>query len=118
MGEADARAFIGEGAKVIATDINCEKGEALIAELGPNALFIEHDVAKAADWERVIVAGEGRFGKVNVLVNNAGVIGPVKSMLEFTEEDFLQVCAVNQLGVFLGMKAVLPSMIKRAEGRS
>lgn len=116
MGEAHARAFIGEGAKVIATDINCEKGEALIAELGPNALFIEHDVAKAADWERVIVAGEGRFGKVNVLVNNAGVIGPVKSMLEFTEEDFLQVCAVNQLGVFLGMKAVLPSMMEAGGG--
>lgn len=116
MGEAHARAFIREGAKVVATDINREKGEALVAELGSNALFIEHDVAKAVDWQRVVDAGESRFGKVNVLVNNAGVIGPVRSMLEFAEEDFLQVCAVNQLGVFLGMKAVLPSMIEAGGG--
>lgn len=116
MGEAHARAFVSEGAKVVATDINREKGEALVAELGSNALFVEHDVAKAADWDQVVVTGEGRFGKVNVLVNNAGVIGPVKSMLEFAEEDFLQVCAVNQLGVFLGMKAVLPSMIEAGGG--
>lgn len=116
MGEAHARAFVSEGAKVVATDINREKGEALVAELGSNALFVEHDVAKAADWDHVVVTGEDRFGKVNVLVNNAGVIGPVKSMLEFAEEDFLQVCAVNQLGVFLGMKAVLPSMIEAGGG--
>lgn len=116
MGEAHARAFVAEGAKVIATDINREGGEALVAELGENAIFLGHDVAKSADWDRVVAEGEGRFGKVNVLVNNAGVIGPVKSLLNFAEEDFLQVCAVNQLGVFLGMKAVLPSMIEAGGG--
>lgn len=116
MGEAHVRRFVREGAKVILTDVNEAGGTALAAELGDDALFLQHDVAKAADWARVVTQGEARFGKVDVLVNNAGVIGPVQGMLEFGEADFLQVCAINQLGVFLGMKAVLPSMIAGGGG--
>lgn len=116
MGEAHARAFVKEGAKVIATDINRDGGEALVAELGENAIFVEHDVAKSVDWDRVVTAAHDCFGNVNVLVNNAGVIGPVKGLLDFSEEDFLRVCSVNQLGVFLGMKKILPSMIEAGGG--
>lgn len=116
MGEAHARAFVKEGAKVIATDINRDGGEALVAELGENAIFLEHDVAKSDDWDRVICEGQDRFGHITVLVNNAGVIGPVEGLLDFSEEDFLKVCAVNQLGVFLGMKKTLPSMIAAGGG--
>lgn len=116
MGESHARVFVREGAKVILTDVNVAGGNALSDELGDNAVFIAHDVSKSADWTRVIAEGEQRFGPVNVLVNNAGVIGPVKPLLDFDEQDFLGVCAVNQLGVFLGMKAVLPSMISAGGG--
>jgi 3alpha(or 20beta)-hydroxysteroid dehydrogenase len=116
MGEAHARAFVREGAKVVLTDLNAERGAALATELGENAIFVEQDVAVAADWRRVVETGETRFGRVTVLVNNAGVIGPVKRLLEFSEEEFLQVCAVNQLGVFLGMQAVVPSMIAAGGG--
>ncbi len=116
MGEAHARLFVREGAKVVLTDLNRERGEALAGELGTDALFVEHDVARADDWARVVNEGEQRFGPVSALVNNAGVIGPVKTLLDFDEADFLKVCAVNQLGVFLGMKAVLPSMIARGGG--
>ena len=116
MGEAHVRAFAREGAKVIATDINAESGRALADEVGDAVLFVEHDVAKSADWTRVVEQGEARFGTINVLVNNAGVIGPVQRLIDFSEEDFLQVCAINQLGVFLGMKAVLPSMIAAGGG--
>lgn len=116
MGEAHARAFVKEGAKVIATDINRDRGEALVAELGENAIFVEHDVAKSDDWDRVICEAQDRFGHITVLVNNAGVIGPVEGLLDFSEEDFLKVCAVNQLGVFLGMKKTLPSMIAAGGG--
>jgi 3alpha(or 20beta)-hydroxysteroid dehydrogenase len=117
MGEAHARLFVREGAKVVLTDINEVRGSEVAAELGDSALFVPHDVANEADWKRVVALAEAQFGPVTVLVNNAGVIGPVKRLLEFTAEEFLQVCAVNQLGVFLGMQAVVPSM-KAAGGGS
>lgn len=116
MGEAHARAFVAEGAKVVLTDVNREGGERLAAELGENALFVAHDVASESEWTDVVRASETRFGKITVLVNNAGIIGPVKGLLDFSEEEFLQVCAVNQTGVFLGMKAVIPSMIAAGGG--
>jgi 3alpha(or 20beta)-hydroxysteroid dehydrogenase len=116
MGEAHARLFVHEGAKVIVSDVNRDGGEVLARDLGDGALFVEHDVASSSDWARVVAAGEARFGPITSLVNNAGVIGPVQTMLEFGEADFLKVCAINQLGVFLGMKAVLPSMIANGGG--
>lgn len=116
MGEAHARTFVREGAMVILTDLNREGGGRLAAELGKNALFVPHDVASASGWRDVVTQGEAKFGKITVLVNNAGVIGPVKGLLDLSEEEFLQVCAVNQTGVFLGMKAVVPSMIEAGGG--
>ncbi|WP_168555364.1 glucose 1-dehydrogenase [Novosphingobium sp. SG720] len=110
MGEAHARAFVREGARVVLTDVNAARGAAIAAELGDAACFVEHDVADAAGWRRVVGLAEAQFGPVTVLVNNAGVIGPVKGMLDFTEAEFLEVCAVNQLGTYLGMQAVLPGM--------
>ena len=110
MGEAHARAFVREGARVVLTDINAARGEEIARELGTAAVFVRHDVADEAGWKQVVALGEERFGKVTVLVNNAGVIGPVKGLLELNQAEFLQVCAVNQLGVFLGMQAVIPSM--------
>ena len=116
MGEAHARLFIREGAHVVLTDVNAAAGEALAAELGENALFVEHDVASASDWARVVTATGESFGPATILVNNAGIIGPVQGLLDFDEADFLKVCAVNQLGVFLGMKAVIPGMIAAGGG--
>lgn len=116
MGEAHARLFVREGAKVVLTDVNEAGGTALAAELGDAAIFLRHDVAHAQDWADVVATAENRFGPVTVLVNNAGVIGPVKGLLDFEEADFLQVCAINQLGVFLGMKAVVPGMIAAGGG--
>ncbi len=116
MGEAHAKLFVAEGAKVILTDLNEKGGQALADSLGENALFIKHDVTQKADWNRVVREGEARFGTVNVLVANAGVIGKVSSTLEFSEEDYHFVCNINQTGVFLGIQAVLPSMIRAGGG--
>jgi 3alpha(or 20beta)-hydroxysteroid dehydrogenase len=116
MGEAHARTFVREGANVVLTDLNEERGQTIARELGDAALFVKQDVAVADDWASVVVAAEERFGSISVLVNNAGVIGPVRGLLDFDEADFLQVCAINQLGVFLGMKAVVPSMIANGGG--
>ena len=116
MGAAHARVFAREGARVILTDVNEEAGSALAKSLGPDAMFIRHDVRLDADWRRVVQEGEARFGPVTILVNNAGIIGPIADTVEFSEAAFLDVCAVNQLGVFLGMRAVLPSMMTAGKG--
>jgi 3alpha(or 20beta)-hydroxysteroid dehydrogenase len=116
MGEAHARAFVAEGAKVVLTDLNEKGGNALAAQLGPNALFVRQDVSKVADWQSVMQQASKRFGTVNVLVNNAGILGPLASTVNLTEADFLTVCAVIQTGVFLGMQAVLPGMIQAGGG--
>jgi 3alpha(or 20beta)-hydroxysteroid dehydrogenase len=116
MGEAHARLFVAEGAKVILTDLNDKAGQALADSLGENAMFIRQDVTQKADWQRVVQEGEARFGNINVLVANAGVIGKVASTLDFTEEDYHFVCNINQTGVFLGIQAVLPSMIRAGGG--
>lgn len=116
MGESHAKAFVAEGAKVILTDLNAAAGAALAASLGDDALFVEHDVADAAGWARVVREGEARFGRINVLVNNAGIIGPIAKAADISEGDFARVCAVNMTGVFLGMQAVLPSMLALGGG--
>lgn len=116
MGSAHAREFVAQGAKVILTDINQEAGEKLADELGDSALFVSHDVADANAWKSVVQKGEAKFGAINVLINNAGILGPISSTIDLPAEDFLQVCAVNQLAVFLGMQAVLPSMIREGGG--
>jgi 3alpha(or 20beta)-hydroxysteroid dehydrogenase len=116
MGEAHARLFVAEGAKVILTDLSEQAGQAIAQELGENALFLKHDVTKLADWQRVVAEGEAKFGPVTVLVNNAGVLGPIADTTELTEDSYLKVCAINQHGVFYGMQAVIPSMLKAGLG--
>jgi len=116
MGASHARAFVEQGARVVLTDVNDQAGQSLAAELGDHAMFIKHDVTQASEWAEVVRRAEERFGPVNVLVNNAGILGPVCSTTELTESQFLGVCAVNQTSVLLGMQAVLPSMIAARGG--
>jgi 3alpha(or 20beta)-hydroxysteroid dehydrogenase len=116
MGAAHARRFVAEGARTVFTDINESAGTPLAKELGANALFIKHDVASDADWQMVVEKAERHFGPVNALVNNAGIIGPVSKAADLSEADFLKVCAINQTSVFLGIKHVVPSMIRAGGG--
>ena len=116
MGASHARAFVAQGAKVILGDINVEDGARLAAQLGPNALFVKQDVAKKDDWTRIVAQGCERFGPVNVLVNNAGIIGAIAATIDLAEQEYLRICAINQTGVFLGMQAVLPGMIRAGGG--
>jgi 3alpha(or 20beta)-hydroxysteroid dehydrogenase len=107
--------MVREGARVAFTDVRVELGEALAAELGDAAMFIQHDVSKPADWDRVVAATEAAFGPINILVNNAGIVF-LKELQEMTFEEYERVIAVNQTSVFLGMKAVLASMRRAAGG--
>lgn len=115
MGESHARTFINEGAKVVIADILEEKGHALADKLGENATFMKLDVTDANNWETVIAKVEKTFGPVNILVNNAG-ISMNKSIEDMTEDDYRKIVDINQVSVFLGMKAVTPSMKKAGGG--
>jgi 3alpha(or 20beta)-hydroxysteroid dehydrogenase len=116
MGASHARRFVAEGAKVVLTDMNESAGKALAGELGASALFVSHDVTSANGWARVVTAAEQTFGPVSLLVNNAGILGPMQKTSDLPEADYLAVCAVNQHSVYLGMNAVIPSMLKAGIG--
>ena len=116
MGAEHCRRFLAEGAKVVLTDINEDDGKRLEAELGTSSLFVRHDVGSEADWVRVVKSAEDRFGPVTVLVNNAGIIGPVAKAADLQADDFETVCRINQTSVFLGIKHVIPSMIRAGGG--
>lgn len=115
MGASHVRKLVAEGAKVVFTDTSVEQGKALQAELGNDALFLDHDVTDANHWEEVIQEAEDTFGPVNILINNAG-INYSAPMEEFPEDAYRRVVDVNQTAVFLGMKAVIPSMKKANSG--
>ncbi|WP_423798074.1 glucose 1-dehydrogenase [Neobacillus sp. SAB-20_R2A] len=115
MGASHARRFVEEGAKVVLTDLNEEKGSQFASELGENALFFKQNVTSAEDWANVVAKAEEKFGPVNILVNNAGIT-MAKSILETTEEEYRRIVDINQVSVFLGMKTVIPSMQKAGGG--
>ena len=115
MGETHARLCMAEGAKVVLTDINSDKGDALAKELGDNALFIKHDVTNEDDWAKVVKATQEKFGQIDVLVNNAGITTH-KSILDTSVEEYRKILEINQVSVFLGMKAVIPIMKAAKQG--
>ena len=115
MGAAHAKLFVENGAKVVLTDLNEEKGQAFAAELGENALFVKQNVASEEDWATVVAKAEEAFGPVNVLVNNAGIT-MAKNMLDVTVEEYRRIVEINQVSVFLGMKTVAASMMKTGGG--
>jgi len=101
---------------VVMTDLRADAGRALQQELGETSLFIEQDATDFAQWEVVVQQAEAAFGPVDVLVNNAGILGAMARTADLTEKDYLAVCAINQHSVFYGMRAVLPSMLKVGHG--
>lgn len=115
MGASHVRKFVEEGAKVVFTDILEQEGQALAAELGDNARFVKHDVTNAEEWQTVVEEAENTYGPVNILVNNAGIT-MAKSIMAITEEEYRRIVDINQVSVFLGMKAVVPSMQKTEGG--
>jgi 3alpha(or 20beta)-hydroxysteroid dehydrogenase len=116
MGEAHARMFVAEGAKVVLTDLNEELGAAVVADLGGAATFVKHDVTDPEQWAEVVRRAEEAFGPVNVLVNNAGFAGPVATVASMETDDYLRTIAIDQHGVFFGMRAVIASMVEHGGG--
>jgi 3alpha(or 20beta)-hydroxysteroid dehydrogenase len=109
MGASHARTFVREGARVVVVDRRFEEDSTLAEEFGDAAVFVSADVTSAADWTTVVKRTEERFGPPDVLVNNAGILDgqPLETV---TEADYRRVLDVDQTGVFLGMKSVIPAM--------
>ena len=115
QGAAEARLFAQRGAKVMLCDILDDEGQAVAAEIGANAAYLRLDVTSEASWQAAVNATVAKFGKLNVLVNNAGIV-KVTALADCPLEEYMQVIQVNQIGVFLGMKTVAPAMQQAGGG--
>jgi 3alpha(or 20beta)-hydroxysteroid dehydrogenase len=109
QGEQEARLFAAEGAKVVVADVLDEQGEALAKELGGSASYVHLDVGEEADWGAAVRAAKEAHGRIDGLVNNAGILR-FNSLVDTPLEEFMQVVRVNQVGCFLGIKTVAAAM--------
>jgi NAD(P)-dependent dehydrogenase (short-subunit alcohol dehydrogenase family) len=115
IGAATARVLAREGAKVVITDLDDAAGQALAEEIG--GLFIHHDVTDEAGWTAVATATEQRFGRLDIVVANAG-IGIMGPAIEMSLADWRRQMAINVDGVFLTVKHTIPLMRKSGDGGS
>ncbi|WP_086786769.1 SDR family NAD(P)-dependent oxidoreductase, partial [Streptomyces caniscabiei] len=107
QGEQEARLFRAEGARVVVADVLDDQGETLAKEIG--ALYVHLDVSREDDWRDAVAAAKGAYGRVDGLVNNAGVLR-FNSLVDTPLDEFMQVVRVNQVGVFLGIKTLAPEI--------
>lgn len=109
MGAAHVRALVAEGAQVVIADVLDAEGLALQAEIGDAASYIHLDVTRADQWQAAVAHAVSTFGKLNVLVNNAGIVnmGPIGT---YTAEQWSAVLAVDLTGPFLGITAATPAL--------
>ena len=114
MGAAAARRIAAEGGKVVLGDILDDLGKAVADELGEAARYVHLDVTSPSEWADAIAAAERDFGRVDALVNNAGIL-TFGALADMPLEDYRRLIEVNQVGVFLGMQAAAPAL-ERAGG--
>lgn len=113
QGAAEARTFAREGAKVVFGDVRDTEGkqvEETIRASGGDAVYVHLDVANEADWRNAVKLTVDRYGKLDILINNAGIIIPRVPIDERTVEEWDRVMAINARGVFLGTKHAIPAM--------
>lgn len=121
QGEAEAKLFAKEGAKVVVTDVNEEGVNRVVNEIkeaGGEAIGVVHDVSSPEDWDKVVEKTVNEFGAIHILVNNAGITGQIMQPIEeMTIEEYNKIMDINAKGPFLGIKAVLEEM-KKVDGAS
>lgn len=115
MGAAEARLFVAAGATVFITDVDDTEGRQTAEDIGGNCRYFHQDVSKEADWTSAVSHIEASHGRIDVLVNNAGIFR-VMGLLETSLEAWEQLIAINQTGTFLGIRAVVPGMKERGSG--
>lgn len=115
QGLVEVKLFLGEGAKVVATDINLENLKTLEKEYSKNLIILNHDISKEDDWDKVIKKTVERFGNIDILVNNAGI--PSRSSVQDeTLQGWERVMDINSTGTFLGINKCSKVMIKQKNG--
>ncbi|TVX89695.1 glucose 1-dehydrogenase [Paenibacillus agilis] len=118
IGRATVQKFLEQGANVIFTDINEENGRKTCDELkrvSENVMFIKHDVQSEEDWALVVSEANDKYGRIDVLFNNAGIFSS-KPIEDYTIEEWNRLMGINVTGVFLGMKHVIPIMRNKESG--
>jgi 3alpha(or 20beta)-hydroxysteroid dehydrogenase len=115
IGEADARLLVAEGAKVVIGDVRDDEGKALADELGEAARYVHLDVTDPEDWKSAVATAAQEFGKLNVLVNNAGIANG-STLQSFDHAQWDRIIAINLTGTFLGMQASADAMIAAGGG--
>ena len=119
IGRATSLLFAREGAKVVVADYVAEGGNETIRQIktaGGEATFIQTDVSKSADVQNMIASTIKTYGRIDVLFNNAGIEGPSAKLANYKEEDWERVIAIDLTAVYLGMKYVIPEMLKQGGG--
>jgi NAD(P)-dependent dehydrogenase (short-subunit alcohol dehydrogenase family) len=116
MGEATAKLFVAEGARIVIGDLQGERARAVAAGIGPECLAVEGDVSRSEDVQALVRSAVERFGKLDIMFNNAGIGGGEGKLGETSEEYFDQVLAVDLKGVWLGMRHALPHLIRNGGG--
>ncbi len=120
MGEAIAKFFVGEGCKVVIAEINEKNGNKVADEIdksGGKALAVKVDVSKSKDVENMVQKTIAEFGKIDILIANAGIEDPMTLLHEISEEKWDRMQGVHMKGTFLCCKAVLPHMMKQKSGK-
>jgi NAD(P)-dependent dehydrogenase (short-subunit alcohol dehydrogenase family) len=116
IGRATALLFAEEGAKVVVADYTVEGGKETVKQIkakGGEATFVAVDVSQAADVQKMIKTAIDKYGRLDILHNNAGIEGPLGPTENVSEADWERVLAVNLKGVFLGSKYAIPQMLKQ-----
>ncbi len=116
IGAACARILAREGASVVLTDIQDDKGRAVAREIGGHTLFLHHDVTREDAWIEVVARAEREFGRLDILVNNAGVGVGCPDITAMTLAEWRRQQAINVEGVFLGVKHGLGAMRRAGNG--
>jgi NAD(P)-dependent dehydrogenase (short-subunit alcohol dehydrogenase family) len=116
IGEGTARRFVAEGARVIVADLQTDKGEEVVKSLGDSARFARCDVTNEADIAAAVDKAVADFGQLDVMVNNAGIVGAVGSIVETPVEAFDATMAILARAVFLGMKHAGRVMVPQRSG--
>lgn len=116
IGEAAAHIFAGAGANVVLLARGAQQIKAIAAEIGDQALAVPCDVGSWDSVKAAVDAAVARFGGVDVLINNAGVIEPIASLMDSDPDDWGRVIDINTKGVYYGMRAVMPLMVGAGGG--
>ena len=113
MGASHARAVVREGGSVVVGDVLEAEGRALCETLGDAATFVPLDVTSERDWAGAVEAATSRFGKLDVLVNNAGIC-TMGSLFDYTLDDWNKIIGINLTGQFLGLRAAVGALVDAA----